>query len=54
MGRSLKGQLKHAERLRATVVTVCTPDSWARGSVRIGEQEVAVAGLENEIGRRIA
>ena len=54
MGRSLKGQLKHAERLGATVVTVCTPESWARGSVRIGEQEVSVAGLEDEIKRRLA
>ena len=54
MGRSLKGQLKHAERLGATVVTVCSPASWARESVLIGDQEVPVSGLVDEIKRRLA
>ena len=52
-GRSLKGQLKHAERLGATVVTVCTHESWARKSVLVGDQEVPVSRLVAEIKRQI-
>src|SRR6185295_4862442 len=40
-GRSLKGQLRHAERLRARVVTVCRAGDGARGIVRHGEAEIA-------------
>jgi histidyl-tRNA synthetase len=44
-GRSLKGQLKHAQRLGARVVSVIGPDEWARGVARLRDDEVPLANL---------
>jgi len=44
-GRSLKGQLRHAQRLGARVVTVIGPEEWARGVARLRDDEVPLAGL---------
>jgi histidyl-tRNA synthetase len=44
-GRSLKGQLRHAQRLGARVVTVIGPDEWVRRVARIGDDEVPLSGL---------
>lgn len=52
-GRSLKGQLRHAERLRARVVTVCRAGDGARGIVRHGEAEIAFADLVDYVERSV-
>jgi histidyl-tRNA synthetase len=52
-GRSLKGQLRHAERLRARVVTVCRAGDGARGIVRQGEAEIAFADLVDYVERSV-
>jgi histidyl-tRNA synthetase len=44
-GRTLKGQLRHAQRLGARVVTVIGPDEWERRVARIGDDEVPLSGL---------
>ena len=44
-GRSLKGQLRHAQRLGARVVSVIGPDEWERRVARVGDDEVRLAGL---------
>jgi histidyl-tRNA synthetase len=44
-GRSLKGQLRHAQRLGARVVTVIGPEEWTRGVARLRDDEVALDGL---------
>jgi histidyl-tRNA synthetase len=44
-GRSLKGQLRHAERLRAAVVTVCRAGDGERGIVRHGDTEIALGDV---------
>jgi histidyl-tRNA synthetase len=44
-GRSLKGQLRHAQRLGARVVSVIGPEEWARGVARLREDEVPLANL---------
>ena len=48
-GRSLKGQLRHAERLRARVVTVCRAGDGARGIVRHGESEIGRASCRERV-----
>jgi histidyl-tRNA synthetase len=52
-GRSLKGQLRHAERLRARVVTVCRAGDGARGIVRHGESEIAFGDVVDYVERRV-
>jgi histidyl-tRNA synthetase len=52
-GRSLKGQLRHAERLRARIVTVCRAGDGERGIVRHGEQEVAFGDLVDHVERSV-
>ena len=44
-GRSLKGQLRHAQRLGARVVSVIGPEEWERRVARVGDDEVPLAGL---------
>ena len=50
-GRSLKGQLRQASRLAARVVGVCGREEWARGVVRIRDDEVGVDDLVGELER---
>jgi histidyl-tRNA synthetase len=45
-GRSLKGQLRHARRLGARVVSVIGPDEWRRGVARLRDDEVP---LEDDV-----
>jgi histidyl-tRNA synthetase len=52
-GRSLKGQLRQASRLSARVVGVCGPEEWARGVVRIRDDEVVLDRLARELERRL-
>ena len=52
-GRSLKGQLRHAERLRARVVTVCRAGDGARGIVRHGETEIAFGDVVDYVERSV-
>jgi histidyl-tRNA synthetase len=52
-GRSLKGQLRHADRLRARVVTVCREGDGARGIVRHGSSEIAFGELVDYIERSV-
>jgi histidyl-tRNA synthetase len=52
-GRSLKGQLRHAERLRARVVTVCRAGDGARGIVRHGEAEIAFGDVVDYVERSV-
>jgi histidyl-tRNA synthetase len=52
-GRSLKGQLRHAERLRARVVTVCRAGDCARGIVRHGESEIAFGDVVDYVERSV-
>jgi histidyl-tRNA synthetase len=44
-GRSLKGQLKHAQRLRARVVSVIGAEEWGRGVARLRDDEVPLVNL---------
>ena len=52
-GRSLKGQLRHAERLGARVITVCRAGDGARGIVRHGETEIAFGDLVDYVERSV-
>jgi histidyl-tRNA synthetase len=52
-GRSLKGQLRQAKRVGATILAVCEPADWERGVVRLGEDEVPVPDLVEEVLRRL-
>jgi histidyl-tRNA synthetase len=52
-GRSLKGQLRHAERLRARVVTVCRAGDGERGIVRHGEAEIAFGDVVDYVERSL-
>ena len=52
-GRSLKGQLRHAERLRARLVTVCRAGDGARGIVRHGEAEIAFGDVVDYVERSV-
>jgi histidyl-tRNA synthetase len=52
-GRSRKGQLRQASRLRARVVGVCGPEEWERGAVRVDDGEVGIDGLVDELRRRL-
>jgi histidyl-tRNA synthetase len=45
-GRSLKGQLRHARRLGARVVSVIGPDEWSRGAARLRDDAVP---LEDDV-----
>jgi histidyl-tRNA synthetase len=45
-GRSLKGQLRHARRLRARVVSVIGPGEWSRGVARLRDDAVP---LEDDV-----
>jgi histidyl-tRNA synthetase len=51
--RSLKGQLRHAERLRARVVTVCRAGDGDRGIVRHGETEIAFGDVVDYVERSV-
>jgi histidyl-tRNA synthetase len=51
--RSLKGQLRHADRLRARVVTVCREGDAARGIVRHGEAEIAFGDVVDYVERSV-
>ena len=52
-GRSLKGQLRHAERMRARVVTVCRAGDGERGIVRHGETEIAFGDVVDYVERSV-
>jgi histidyl-tRNA synthetase len=52
-GRSIKGQLRHADRLRARVVTVCRAGDGARGIVRHGEAEIAFVDVVDYVERSV-
>ena len=52
-GRSLKGQLRHAERLRARVVTVCRAGDGERGIVRHGDAEIAFGDAVDYVERSV-
>jgi histidyl-tRNA synthetase len=52
-GRSLKGQLRHAERLRARVVTVCRAGDGERGIVRHGPAEIAFGDVVDYVERSV-
>ncbi len=45
-GRSLKGQLRHARRLGARVISVIGPDEWRRGVARLRDDAVS---LEDDV-----
>jgi histidyl-tRNA synthetase len=45
-GRSLKGQLRHARRLGARVISVIGPDEWGRGVARLRDDAVP---LEDDV-----
>jgi histidyl-tRNA synthetase len=51
--RSLKGQLRHAERLGARVITVCRAGDGERGIVRHGETEIAMGDLVDYVERSV-
>jgi histidyl-tRNA synthetase len=48
-GRSLKGQLKHAQRLGARVVSVIGADEWARGVALLRDDEVPLDRLVDDV-----
>ena len=50
-GRSLKGQLRHAQRLGARVVSVIGPDEWARGVARLRDDEVPLERLVDAVAQ---
>jgi histidyl-tRNA synthetase len=52
-GRSLKGQLRHGDRLRARVVTVCRAGDGERGIVRHGDSEIALGDLVDHVERSV-
>jgi histidyl-tRNA synthetase len=52
-GRSLKGQLRRGERLRARIVTVCRAGDGERGIVRHGNAEIAFGDLVDYIERSV-
>jgi histidyl-tRNA synthetase len=52
-GRSLKGQLRHAERMGARVVTVCRDGDAARGIVKHGDAEIALRDLVDYVERSV-
>jgi histidyl-tRNA synthetase len=52
-GRSLKGQLRHAERMGARVVTVCRAGDGERGIVRHGETEIAFGDVVDYVERSV-
>ena len=52
-GRSLKGQLRHGERLGARVVTVCRAGDGARGIVRHGGAEIAFGDVVDYVERSV-
>ena len=52
-GRSLKGQLRHAERMRARVVTVCRAGDGERGIVRHGDSEIALGDVVDYVERSV-
>jgi histidyl-tRNA synthetase len=52
-GRSIKGQLRHAERLHARVVTVCRAGDGERGIVRHGEAEIAFGDVVDYVERSV-
>jgi histidyl-tRNA synthetase len=52
-GRSLKGQLRHAERMRARVVTLCRAGDGGRGIVRHGNSEIAFGDVVDYVERSV-
>jgi histidyl-tRNA synthetase len=52
-GRSLKGQLRHAERMGARVVTVCRAGDAVRGIVKHGDAEIALRDLVDYVERSV-
>ena len=52
-GRSLKGQLKHAQRLGARVVTVIGADEWQRGVARLRDDEVPLDRLVDAVAQTL-
>jgi histidyl-tRNA synthetase len=52
-GRSLKGQVRHGERLGARVLTVCRAGDGARGIVRHGEAEIAFGDVVDYVERSV-
>jgi histidyl-tRNA synthetase len=52
-GRSLKGQLRHGERLGARVVTVCRAGDGVRGIVSHGGAEIAFGDVVDYVERSV-
>jgi histidyl-tRNA synthetase len=52
-GRSLKGQLRHGERLGARVITLCRAGDGARGIVRHGGAEIAFGEVVDYVERSV-
>ncbi len=52
-GRSLKGQLKHAQRLGARVVSVIGEDEWSRGVALLRDDEVPLERLVDAVAETL-
>jgi histidyl-tRNA synthetase len=52
-GRSLKGQMRHGERLGARLITVCRAGDGERGIVRHGTAEIAFGDLLDYVERSV-
>jgi histidyl-tRNA synthetase len=52
-GRSMKGQLRHAGRLGARVVSVIGADEWKRGVARIREDDVPLERLVDAVAEQL-
>ena len=52
-GRSVKGQLRHAERMRARIVTLCRAGDGERGIVRHGNSEIPFGDLVDYVERSV-
>ena len=51
-GRSLKSQMKRADRLKAPLVFILGEDELARGEVTVRRMAAVVAGVRRPLGRR--
>jgi histidyl-tRNA synthetase len=52
-GRSVKGQVRHGERLGAGVITICRAGDGERGIVRHGEAEIAFGDVVDYVERSV-
>jgi histidyl-tRNA synthetase len=52
-GRSMKGQLRHAQRLGARVISVIGDEEWAKGVARVRADEVPLARLVDAVAEQL-